>query len=103
MGAPYIYDISGLRVNTTKRPATTTSTYRETKHAHLPNTIFNTQVWMVHFKLANTVYRHLLYLLHFFWHSFTAHTNLFLIAPNTIQTNRNYTAKSLILLLKLKY
>jgi len=33
---------------------------------------------------------------------FTAHTNLFLTAPNAIQTNRNYTAQSLILLLKLK-
>lgn len=30
--------------NTTKRPAATISMYRETKHAHLPNTIFNTHV-----------------------------------------------------------
>jgi hypothetical protein len=30
--------------NTTKRPATTISMHHETKHAHLPNTIFNTQV-----------------------------------------------------------
>jgi hypothetical protein len=88
--------------NTTKKPGTTTSMHRETKHAHLQNTIFNTEVWMVYFKLANVVYRHLLHLQHFFWHSFTAHTNLLLIAQNTKQTNRNYTAQSLILLLKLK-